>query len=284
MKHCSRSGFTLIELLVVIAIIAILAAILFPVFAQAREKARAITCISNVRNLGLAVAQYEQDFDETCPNGLNPYGGGQGWGGQVYAYVKSTGIYKCPDDPTVGQISSYAYNANVTKASPTPAALDASPTAMTIAEYNSPAKTVLLAEVVNSTSYNVSTELTATVSTFGGSPAGVGIGGAWDPGGYNSNGGVAGGTPSTLKWATGFLRNSLTSGGDTSGVLDFTGPTGRHQNGSNFLMADDHAKYFLPSAVASGYTGTSDTYCGTQFVAAGTECSDPTIAATFSPL
>ena len=67
MKHCNRRGFTLIELLVVIAIIAILAAILFPVFAQAREKARAISCISNEKQLGLAFMQYVQDYDEVYP-------------------------------------------------------------------------------------------------------------------------------------------------------------------------------------------------------------------------
>jgi prepilin-type N-terminal cleavage/methylation domain-containing protein/prepilin-type processing-associated H-X9-DG protein len=63
----TRKGFTLIELLVVIAIIAILAAILFPVFAQAREKARAITCASNEKEIGLAILQYVQDYDETFP-------------------------------------------------------------------------------------------------------------------------------------------------------------------------------------------------------------------------
>src|SRR5579875_2969238 len=62
-----RSGFTLIELLVVIAIIAILAAILFPVFAQAREKARAIACLSNCRQIGLALSMYLQDWDEQLP-------------------------------------------------------------------------------------------------------------------------------------------------------------------------------------------------------------------------
>ncbi len=64
-----RSGFTLIELLVVIAIIAILAAILFPVFAQAREKARAISCTSNLKQIGLATNMYLQDYDETYPSG-----------------------------------------------------------------------------------------------------------------------------------------------------------------------------------------------------------------------
>src|ERR1700756_3607746 len=64
-----RSGFTLIELLVVIAIIAILAAILFPVFAQAREKARQASCASNMKQIGLAMIMYVQDYDETMPVG-----------------------------------------------------------------------------------------------------------------------------------------------------------------------------------------------------------------------
>src|ERR1043165_5620209 len=66
--HASRNGFTLIELLVVIAIIAILAAILFPVFAQAREKARQTTCLSNQKQLGTAMSMYMQDYDERFPN------------------------------------------------------------------------------------------------------------------------------------------------------------------------------------------------------------------------
>ena len=93
--HGSRQGFTLIELLVVIAIIAILAAILFPVFAKAREKARQTTCLSNMKQLGLGFVQYNQDYDEKFPDSQFY---GRGWASHVYPYVKSTGVYQCPDD------------------------------------------------------------------------------------------------------------------------------------------------------------------------------------------
>src|SRR3978361_1951717 len=96
-----RMGFTLIELLVVIAIIAILAAILFPVFAKVREKARQTACLSNEKQLGMALMQYTQDNDEFYPFGNNiPWGGGAGWAGVVYPYVKSEKVYLCPDDAT----------------------------------------------------------------------------------------------------------------------------------------------------------------------------------------
>src|SRR5579883_2154818 len=91
-KQLHKRGFTLIELLVVIAIIAILAAILFPVFARAREKARQISCLSNEKQLGLAYMMYVQDYDETFVFG-DPSGGkgaGSGWASSIYPYVKST--------------------------------------------------------------------------------------------------------------------------------------------------------------------------------------------------
>lgn len=105
MKHSrerSLLGFTLIELLVVIAIIAILAAILFPVFAQAREKARQASSGSNVRQLGLAIRMYIQDYDERFPfGGWQPapslYGGGTNdWQNSCGPYIKNKGIYYCP--------------------------------------------------------------------------------------------------------------------------------------------------------------------------------------------
>jgi prepilin-type N-terminal cleavage/methylation domain-containing protein/prepilin-type processing-associated H-X9-DG protein len=105
-RSTRRSGaFTLIELLVVIAIIAILAAILFPVFAQAREKARQAACLSNTKQLGTALALYVQDFDEVLPMG--GWGvtnvGGSRWYRDLYPYVKNVDVYVCPnisDDPT----------------------------------------------------------------------------------------------------------------------------------------------------------------------------------------
>jgi len=126
------AGFTLIELLVVISIIALLAAILFPIFSRARENARRASCASNLRQLGLAVAQYTQDYDEIFPNATSsPPGAGLdgGWvyfsvypanttpnafdvtRGSLFPYTKSAQIYVCPSD-TQGQRSRDSYGLN----------------------------------------------------------------------------------------------------------------------------------------------------------------------------
>ncbi|MCD6351941.1 MAG: DUF1559 domain-containing protein [Armatimonadetes bacterium] len=96
-----RKGFTLIELLVVIAIIAILAAILFPVFAQAREKARQASCQSNLKQLALGFLMYAQDYDEKFPaySPGDPYYTGYWWAWKIYPYVKNTQIFDCPTSP-----------------------------------------------------------------------------------------------------------------------------------------------------------------------------------------
>ena len=107
----TRRGFTLIELLVVIAIIAILAAILFPVFARAREKARQASCESNLKQLGLAALMYAQDYDESVPctwpqcwpaaNRQNQPGGAW-WSALIQPYVKNTQMFTCPSQATGG--------------------------------------------------------------------------------------------------------------------------------------------------------------------------------------
>jgi len=100
----TRNAFTLIELLVVIAIIAILAAILFPVFAQARESARMTACLANMKQIGLALRMYAQDYDETYPNiyqGWGAPGGNEGWmwKNAVQPYIKNKGVFNCPSNP-----------------------------------------------------------------------------------------------------------------------------------------------------------------------------------------
>ena len=107
-----RRGFTLIELLVVIAIIAILAAILFPVFARAREKARQTSCLSNMKQLGLAFMMYAQDYDETLIPLAN---GGYGiaryrWTTLIDPYVKNQQILTCPSDPKRGTAYGLSFN------------------------------------------------------------------------------------------------------------------------------------------------------------------------------
>lgn len=94
-RHTFRPAFTLIELLVVIAIIAILAAILFPVFGRARENARRSSCASNLKQIGLGFVQYNQDYDE-----MQPYNGVHvgAWRTAIDPYVKSVQIYRCPSD------------------------------------------------------------------------------------------------------------------------------------------------------------------------------------------
>jgi prepilin-type N-terminal cleavage/methylation domain-containing protein/prepilin-type processing-associated H-X9-DG protein len=118
MKKLNKRAFTLIELLVVIAIIAILAAILFPVFAQAREKARQTSCLSNMKQLALGMLMYSQDYDETfagsriwCANAdgsqsntCTDVGGAGGnifgWQSATKPYIKNYGLYQCPSNPS----------------------------------------------------------------------------------------------------------------------------------------------------------------------------------------
>ena len=121
----ARKAFTLIELLVVIAIIAILAAILFPVFAQAREKARQTACLNNEKQIGIGILQYIQDYDESFPISCvvrtvpPPAGAIVGWVDATQPYIKSYAVFQCPSepsdqktDPTLGGFTDYFINKN----------------------------------------------------------------------------------------------------------------------------------------------------------------------------
>jgi prepilin-type N-terminal cleavage/methylation domain-containing protein/prepilin-type processing-associated H-X9-DG protein len=236
-----RGGFTLIELLVVIAIIAILAAILFPVFAKAREKARQISCLSNLKQLGLGIMQYTQDYSETMPyNGRN--GGNSGWAGLIYPYVKSTGVYHCPDDPT----PSTTYTNPTTNAPGVlvPISYAASKAMMNIngayaqrlINWNAPALSVLLCETQGTQTDPTNPEELASFLCSG--AGGIGNG---TPAPWNSPGQVA-------VWATGVFpyRASVQLPQRTGGSV--------HTGASNYLMADGHAKYLQPSQVSGGYS------------------------------
>ena len=161
-----RRAFTLIELLVVIAIIAILAAILFPVFAQAREKARATSCLSNLKQSALAVLQYLQDYDETFPMsvylGFNPQPCAFTMLAAIEPYVKNRQIYQCPSEPKALDIdaafrllglpggecggftwASYNFNYAVFEDGPNNPLTGANDPVVKLAEINYPVETVM---------------------------------------------------------------------------------------------------------------------------------------------
>lgn len=117
-----QRGFTLIELLVVIAIIAILAAILFPVFARARENARRSSCQSNLKQIGLGLFQYTQDYDERLPRSWVAVEGDAGyyrWMDVIQPYIKSTQLFSCPSDsvnkPFITSATQPVYSSGTTK-------------------------------------------------------------------------------------------------------------------------------------------------------------------------
>ncbi len=299
-----RSGFTLIELLVVIAIIAILAAILFPVFAKAREKARQTSCLSQTKQLGLAFIQYYQDYDEKLPAGTqNTPGGafldkpGVGWAGQIYSQVKSANIYKCPDDST----ATIAATGTVPAQVPVSYGFNSNAAGQTQATYGNVAKSVLAFETVNNEA-DVTAAASQTATTPGDSNSAAGDGQGGNTGGTATasttgllNGQNNGATPT--QYATGILTGSAGVQGTTT-TGQFATTTGRHSDGSNFLMADGHSKWFRNSAVSAGLNNSTNNGCGTAGnnqaafgnvpadtsvnTAANSGCSSALMGATFS--
>ena len=255
-------GFTLIELLVVIAIIAILAAILFPVFAKAREKARQISCASNMKQIGLGFMQYSQDNDEVFPNDGTGQCGAHGWAGRIYPYVKSTAIYKCPDDskpPSGTRVPiSYTSNRNFSNR-PSGNWIGA-----TLAQMTAPASTVNLYETTGLT-------VDPTNASEGSSAVGEGTG--------DNNGNCGTADQSTGPEGNPSYPNT------NSNYSDLAFPQGRHTNGSEYLLSDGHVKYLMGTAVSPGQQASSATSpqtlpaCGFGGNCQGNACSTAALGA-----
>jgi len=242
MIKSSKKAFTLIELLVVIAIIAILAAILFPVFARARENARRTSCQSNVKQIALGIFMYAQDYDEKLPafyvntianaSDTNPFG----WADAMQPYLKSTQIFQCPSESTApsnqsaaaatrfgGGYSDYWINSNAAGASD--------------ATFDSPTMTVLIGDGEGSSV--AATDDTSTIAA----------------------------TQGTSRYR---LTGSIPSGGCTAsdaGVKANFAGVNRHLDGANVAFADGHVKWekgdgngisgaHNSSSIYNGCTGT----------------------------
>ena len=226
-----RSGFTLIELLVVIAIIAILAAILFPVFARARENARRSSCQSNLKQIGLGILQYSQDYDEKYPMAnshvvaATPQNPG-GWADASQPYLKSTQIFQCPSETTspssdpdnVGYCD-YFYNAMLS--------------------WNGQSGGNQRYNVGLSQAALESTSLTVMAGDAGANLNGSGTS-RTRSNGYDCNGGgdLAQSAPAAPVVGTGFVfQNGYVNGGQ------------RHLEGLNLLFADGHVKWSKSSGI-----------------------------------
>jgi len=255
-------AFTLIELLVVIAIIAILAAILFPVFAKVREKARQTSCASNEKQIGLGIIQYVEDNDETYPVNSSVNFWSNGWAVGVYPYVKSTGVFKCPDDSTTATAPnvpiSYAINWNLVN---TTLQGGSNIVAEKISVQNAPASTVLAFEVQ---------------------------GQSFNPTGLVSNDTSPAGTMDQGFWGGRLGNNSgqYATGSDPIKAINNISGGGVHTGGANYLACDGHVKYLKSARISGGGTAGAPgnpeqpASGGNPMPAAGTSCMDNTGAST----
>jgi prepilin-type N-terminal cleavage/methylation domain-containing protein/prepilin-type processing-associated H-X9-DG protein len=233
-RQSVRSGFTLIELLVVIAIIAILAAILFPVFASAREKARQTACASNMKQMGLAFLQYEQDYDETFMVTASSTRL-EGWATILYPYVKATKVFTCPDDTYV---PTAAVIASVAPATPYTCSYFINPW---LTGYGNPNLAPMVANQLNSPALTVelgeSTNGAMTTTSNDPSPSSDGLVSYW---------------PSPMTLATGALGAPEYTSLVTPSSAAHPWIPGWHTNAANWLAFDGHVKWLQGQKVSPG--------------------------------
>ncbi|HEY3332024.1 MAG TPA: DUF1559 domain-containing protein [Capsulimonadaceae bacterium] len=272
------SGFTLIELLVVIAIIAILAAVLFPVFSSAREKARQSTCASNEKQIGLALLQYNTDYDEMFPCGTQQ--SGYGWAGQIYPYVKATYVFTCPNDllkvsrnnGVLQTQVSYSYNSNIACIATQAACAGSNVMGGNLPQLVAPSKTVILFE------YGGGKGATGTAySGFLTNVADPREANSWNPSNASDAAYRMGNWSGVVQ--TGYMVDTPAA----YYMLYSADPW--HQTGSHFLFADGHVKFLAGNQVSCGAPNNMTTSCPPAtfdgYHAAPTSCK--LYAATFSP-
>jgi prepilin-type N-terminal cleavage/methylation domain-containing protein/prepilin-type processing-associated H-X9-DG protein len=258
-RNGRRSGFTLIELLVVIAIIAILAAILFPVFAQAREKARSTSCLSNLKQIGTAMMMYTQDYDENLPHfsqycsripnplkpndPANPAGVREMWQATIYPYTKNWQIFSCPSDVAIPNdaftqfyMLSYGYNygylSKLQTGNDPGCGTPQYFSSHSLAEVVQPASIIMVADNGGKAMY--ANTGTSTLGSMVNPPD------AWPSSEFFYG-------PSQVGWGlncTDYFAG--TKWGDTDGFA------WRHSNGGNAVFVDGHAKWNQVNNAASG--------------------------------
>jgi len=262
------------ELLTVVAIVVVIAAILFPVFALAREKGRTAACLSNEKQMALAVMQYVTDNDFTYPNGIQATSAGriwqgEGWASQCMPYIKSQAVFTCPSDLSkparFGEtVVSYGYNINLVEQGQ---GYEDILSGEHEPELTAPSQTVMLFE-------------TAQVSVNLGSPRE----GADENPPNSTNFSASGNgldnrlyaqtdasTSTANKYATGYLGGRAAT---NPLVTQFSNARGRHSQGSNYTFCDGHTHWLPGSAVSSGVRAAAEN-CAQDNIPAIAGCAMP---------